>query len=69
MKQRITYLVEDPDSFDPEQLQVQDGSLLLKRLQGVQEHRATFSLDELPSEVLYFASILSWMCTPVVDFR
>ncbi|KAL5382828.1 hypothetical protein DPSP01_006383 [Paraphaeosphaeria sporulosa] len=51
MKQRITYLVEDPDSFTPEQLQVKDGSLSLIGLKAVQEHRVTFTLDELPTEL------------------
>ncbi|KAF2446116.1 PIG-X-domain-containing protein [Karstenula rhodostoma CBS 690.94] len=51
MKQRITYLVEDPDSFTPEQLEVKDGSLSLRGLKAVQEHRITFSLDELPTEL------------------
>ncbi|KAF9734135.1 hypothetical protein PMIN06_008384 [Paraphaeosphaeria minitans] len=51
MKQRITYLVEDPDSFTPEQLEAKHGSLSLKGLKAVQEHRVTFSLDELPAEL------------------
>lgn len=52
MKQRITYLVEDPDSFTPDQLEVKDGSLSLEGLKAIKEHRFTFSLDELPTEVL-----------------
>jgi hypothetical protein len=51
MKQRRTYLVSDPDSFTPEQLEVKDGSLSLKGLHAVEEHRITFSLDELPTKV------------------
>ncbi|KAJ4303077.1 protease B nonderepressible form [Kalmusia sp. IMI 367209] len=49
MKQRITYLVKDPDSFTPEKLNVKDGSLTLNGVEAVKEHRLTFSLDELPA--------------------
>jgi hypothetical protein len=55
MKQRITYVVKDPDSFTPELLEVKkDGkkdSLIVKGLQAAKEHRITLGLDELPSEV------------------
>lgn len=51
MKQRITYLVKDPDTFTPEKLQVKDASLTLDAVEAVKEHRITFSLDELPVEV------------------
>lgn len=51
MKQRRTFLVKDPDSFTPEQLEVKDGSILLKGVHAVEEHRITFSLDELRVEV------------------
>jgi hypothetical protein len=51
MKQRRTYLVNDPDSFTPKQLEVKDGSLSLNGLHAVEERRITFSLDELPTEV------------------
>ncbi|KAL1608270.1 protease B nonderepressible form [Paraconiothyrium brasiliense] len=54
MKQRRTYLVGDPDSFTPEQLEVKDGSLWLKGLKAVAEHRVTFNVDELPKEVRKF---------------
>ena len=49
MKQRITFLVKDPESFTPERLEVEeDGSLSLKDIEAVKEQRLTFSLDELP---------------------
>jgi hypothetical protein len=55
MKQRITYVVKDPDEFTPEQLQVkQDGhkdSLSLNGVHAAKEHRVTLGLDELPREV------------------
>jgi hypothetical protein len=55
MKQRITYVVKDPDSFTPELLEVKkDGSkdsLVINGLQAAKEHRITLGLDELPSEV------------------
>ncbi|KAJ4353874.1 protease B nonderepressible form [Didymosphaeria variabile] len=54
MKQRRTYLVEDPDTFTPEQLEVIDGSLSLKGLEAVEEHRVTFNVDELPEEIRKF---------------
>jgi hypothetical protein len=53
MKQRITYLVKDPDTFTPEKLQVKDASITLDAVEAVKEHRITFSLDELPAEVQY----------------
>jgi hypothetical protein len=52
MKQRITYLVRRPESFNPEeQLVVKDGSLTLNGVEAAKEHRVTFSLSELPQEV------------------
>jgi hypothetical protein len=55
MKQRITYVVNDPDSFTPELLEVKkDGSkdsFVVNGLQAAKEHRITLGLDELPSEV------------------
>jgi hypothetical protein len=58
MKQRITYVVKDPNAFSPEQLEVvkQDGSSLakftVKDVNAAKEHRITMGLDELPGEVL-----------------
>lgn len=51
MKQRITYLVQDPDVFSPEQLDVKGGSLTLDKVNAAKEHRVTFGLSELPREV------------------
>jgi hypothetical protein len=55
MKQRITYVVKDPDSFSPELLEVKkDGSqdsFVLNGVQAAKEHRITLGLDELPTEV------------------
>jgi hypothetical protein len=55
MKQRITYVVKNPDDFTPEQLEVKkDGrynSLSLKAVHAAKEHRITLGLDELPVEV------------------
>ncbi|CAO2649461.1 Nn.00g068460.m01.CDS01 [Neocucurbitaria sp. VM-36] len=53
MKQRITYVVKDPDAFTPEQLVVQeDGTgLALNNVHAAKEHRITLGLDELPSEL------------------
>jgi hypothetical protein len=51
MKQRITYLVQDPEVFSPEQLEVQGGSLTLDKVNAAKEHRITFGLSELPKEV------------------
>ncbi|KAH7087545.1 PIG-X [Paraphoma chrysanthemicola] len=55
MKQRITYVVTNPESFTPEQLGVastetQD-AFTVRGVQAAKEHRFTFGLDELPSEV------------------
>ncbi|KAF1966463.1 PIG-X-domain-containing protein [Bimuria novae-zelandiae CBS 107.79] len=49
MKQRITFLVKDPDSFTPEKLEVKDESLAMSAVEAVKEHRFTISLDELPA--------------------
>jgi hypothetical protein len=51
MKQRITYLVQDPEVFSPEQLTVDDGALMLDKVNAAKEHRITFGLSELPREV------------------
>ncbi|KAF2790813.1 hypothetical protein K505DRAFT_281887, partial [Melanomma pulvis-pyrius CBS 109.77] len=51
MKQRITYLVQDPDVFSPEQLDVKGGSLTLDQVNAAKEHRVTFGLSELPGEL------------------
>lgn len=51
MKQRITYIVQDADDFNPDQLEVNDVSLTLKGVKAAKEHRITFGLRELPQEV------------------
>jgi len=61
MKQRVTYVVEKPDKFSPEQLSVQNAGQAGPRfaLQGVhaaKEHRSTLALSELPEEVQYPSS-------------
>jgi hypothetical protein len=53
MKQRITYLVQDPEVFSPEQLEVQGRSLALDKVNAAKEHRITFGLNELPKEVCW----------------
>lgn len=51
MKQRITYLVSNPDDFTPELLNVKDTSLSLNNVKAAKEHRFTLGVDELPEEV------------------
>ena len=55
MKQRITYVLKDPDSFTPDLLELKkDGSkdsFVVGEVQAAKEHRITLGLDELPSEV------------------
>jgi hypothetical protein len=55
MKQRITYVVKNPDTFTPDLLEVKkDGSkdsFVVSGVQAAKEHRITLGLNELPSEV------------------
>jgi hypothetical protein len=53
MKQRITYLVSNPDEFHPDLLDVKAISLSLSKVKGAKEHRLTFGLNELPVEVCF----------------
>jgi hypothetical protein len=57
MKQRITYVVKDPDSFTPEQIETKndghESSFAVKGVQAAKERRYTLGLDELPSEVRF----------------
>ena len=57
MKQRITYVVKNPDTFNPDLLEVKkDGSkdsFAVSGLEAAKEHRITLGLDELPSEVCF----------------
>jgi hypothetical protein len=62
MKQRITYVVDNPDSFTPELLDVKkDGARDTFAIMGVwaaKEHRITLGLDELPSEVCVYTRMM-----------
>jgi hypothetical protein len=66
MKQRITYVVTKPETFNPEQLQVQKGdskhgdTFTLDGVNAAKEHRITFGLDELPVEVLRLLASIMW---------
>ena len=51
MKQRITYIVQNPDAFSPEQLDVRRDVFAVKDVEAAKEHRITLGLDELPDEV------------------
>ncbi|KAF1839008.1 PIG-X-domain-containing protein [Decorospora gaudefroyi] len=55
MKQRITYIVKNPESFTPSQISVQNDaqrpSFTLTNVDAVKEHRLTLGLDELPKEI------------------
>jgi hypothetical protein len=58
MKQRITYVVKNPEEFSPEQLEVRkdpEGPIFtIKNVHAAKEHRITLGLDELPEEVSTF---------------
>ncbi|KAF2811037.1 PIG-X-domain-containing protein [Mytilinidion resinicola] len=51
MKQRTTYIVCNPDEFNPDKLHVFDDSFSLVSVDAAKEHRLTFSLSELPQEL------------------
>ncbi|KAH9872804.1 hypothetical protein J1614_005198 [Plenodomus biglobosus] len=56
MKQRITYVVEKPDDFSPDQLSVKNSQssgsrFTLKGVSAAKEHRITLGLKELPEEL------------------
>ncbi|EON66513.1 hypothetical protein W97_05758 [Coniosporium apollinis CBS 100218] len=51
MKQRITYLLREPDELRTEHLEVTGKSLIINNLKAAKEHRLTLSLSELPNEV------------------
>ena len=55
MKQRITYVVHNPDDFDPSQLRLPptNNAFTLDLVNAAKEHRLTFSLSELPQEVRF----------------
>ncbi|KAF2199276.1 PIG-X-domain-containing protein [Delitschia confertaspora ATCC 74209] len=51
MKQRITYIVHDPESFNPTSLIVKGDTFSINGADAAKEHRITFSLSELPQEI------------------
>jgi len=61
MKQRITYVLKDPERFTPNLLELKkDGSkdsFVISGVQAAKEHRITLGLDELPSEVCLISSV------------
>jgi hypothetical protein len=52
MRQRITYLQEPQDSIDPKALKVTKNSISTKNLKAAREEQITFSLEELPQELV-----------------
>ncbi|KAN0115390.1 PIG-X domain containing protein [Hyaloscypha variabilis] len=52
MRQRITYLQEPQDAIDPSTLKVTKNSISTKSLIAAREERITFSLEELPLELV-----------------
>lgn len=63
MKQRITYVVTNPEDFTPDQLDVgEDKSgpyFALDNVHAAKEHRITLGLNELPEEVCTAATLKS----------
>lgn len=55
MKQRVTYVVHNPDDFDPSQLRLPptNDAFTLDSVNAAKEHRLTFGLSELPQEVRF----------------
>jgi hypothetical protein len=51
MKQRITYIVQDPASLSPGNIEVTEDSVAVKSFDGAKEHHVTLSLAELPRDV------------------
>ncbi|KZM19512.1 protease B nonderepressible form [Ascochyta rabiei] len=66
MKQRITYVVTEPESFNPEQISVQkgvNGNADIFKLNGVnaaKEHRITLGLDELSQTPIDIKNLKQW---------
>ncbi|KAF3042131.1 protease B nonderepressible form [Didymella heteroderae] len=60
MKQRITYVVTEPEIFSPDQISVEKGKngerdiFQVKRLEAAKEHRITLGLDELSKHKIPF---------------
>jgi len=63
MKQRITYVVTNPEDFTPDQLDVgEDKSgpyFALDNVHAAKEHRITLGLNELPEEVCTAPTLMS----------
>ncbi|KAJ8110552.1 hypothetical protein OPT61_g6640 [Boeremia exigua] len=66
MKQRITYVVTEPESFNPEQITVHKGSsgnrdtYTLTRVRAAKEHRITLSVDELSQAPIDIEVLKKW---------
>jgi hypothetical protein len=52
MRQRITYLQEPQDAIDPGTLKVTKNSISTKSITAAKEEKLTFSLEELPQELV-----------------
>ena len=55
MKERITYVIRDPDAFSPDQLRVNDTAFDTHLLPAAKERRLSFSFAEIPHEVRLFS--------------
>jgi hypothetical protein len=51
MRRRITFVQRPETPFDHDQAVLTSDALSITNLDGAREERATFSFDELPSEV------------------
>ncbi|KAG9234453.1 PIG-X [Amylocarpus encephaloides] len=51
MRQRITFIQESEDSFDPKLLDVYISSIKARGIRAIREDRITFGLQELPQEL------------------
>ncbi|KAF2630350.1 PIG-X-domain-containing protein [Macroventuria anomochaeta] len=66
MKQRITYVVTEPESFTPEQISVQKrkngngDTFTLKGVHAAKEHRITLGLDELSQAPINIEVLKKW---------
>lgn len=60
MKERITYVVDKPEEFSPEQLSLKDAGetgprFVINGVHAAKEHRITLGLTELPEEVYHLS--------------
>ena len=51
MRERISYVHGSDDTFEPDQLLLDNDTLHIRALRAAKEDRLTFGLDELPQEV------------------